>query len=71
MAGQVTVIKIADLEPLIEALKFYASERSWEGPPRRRPSNVAAIKDGGARAREVLKKQPQARIIKEEQWLPI
>lgn len=67
MADEMTVVRLADVEPLIEALIFYASEKSWDGPPRKQ-SMIPAFKDGGAKAREALKKQPQARIIEVEVW---
>ena len=64
MAQQMTVVRLADMEPLIEALKFYASEASWKTQQRK----SATGQDRGLKAREALAKRPQARIIEVEAW---
>lgn len=66
MAQQMTVVRLADMEPLIEALKFYASESSWEKKGARRRSSAG--QDGGLKAREALGTRPQARVIEVEAW---
>ena len=64
MAQQMTVVRLADMEPLIAALKFYASEASWKTQQRK----SATRQDRGLKAREALAKRPQARIIEVEAW---
>lgn len=67
MADEMTVVRLADVEPLIKALVFYAKESSWAHSTHRL-RDAQAVRDGGAKAREALKKQPQARIIEVEAW---
>lgn len=67
MAQEMTVVRLADVEPLIKALIFYASESSWEAPPGK-TRNAKAVRDAGDMARKALLKQPQARIIEVDAW---
>ena len=64
MAQQMTVVRLADLERLIDPLQFYVSESSWKTQQRK----SATGQDRGLKAREALAKRPQARIIEVEAW---
>lgn len=58
------VVRVEDIQPLIEALKFYANKRNW-GPMVRLNDPIVeplplAHGDRGQKARDALGEQPRA-----------